>query len=263
MAAAGRGQPARPLHHLINGFEPGICREFHHVIYLRGSGELASLPIVHGDYCIKGRKDKFSRISATRRRFAMSEHTSTHIKWHEGLSRESRFELLGTQGATLWFTGLSGSGKSTIATALEKELIGRVRHAYRLDGDNLRHGLNSDLGFSPEDRTENIRRVGEVSVLMADSGCLVLGSFISPYQKTGTKFENFIINTGCRSLKFRGRIRTCVNPETLKACTKRRELVKFHLIEFPRPTKRQPRPSFVLKPEIVASKRLLRRASRS
>ena len=113
----------------------------------------------------------------------MSEHTSTHIKWHEGLSRESRFEQLGTQGATLWFTGLSGSGKSTIATALEKELIRRGRHAYRLDGDNLRHGLNSDLGFSPEDRTENIRRVGEVSVLMADSGCLVLSSFISPYQK--------------------------------------------------------------------------------
>ncbi len=113
----------------------------------------------------------------------MSEHTSSNIKWHEGLSRESRFEQLQTQGATLWFTGLSGSGKSTIATALEKELISRGRHAYRLDGDNLRHGLNSDLGFSPDDRTENIRRVGEVSVLMADSGCLVLSSFISPYQK--------------------------------------------------------------------------------
>ena len=113
----------------------------------------------------------------------MSEQTSTNIKWHEGLSRESRFEELDTRGATLWFTGLSGSGKSTIATALEKELIKLGKHAYRLDGDNLRHGLNSDLGFSPEDRTENIRRVGEVSVLMADSGCLVLSSFISPYQK--------------------------------------------------------------------------------
>jgi len=113
----------------------------------------------------------------------MSEQRSTNIKWHEGLSRESRFEQLATKGATLWFTGLSGSGKSTVATALEKELIGRRRHAYRLDGDNLRHGLNSDLGFSPEDRSENIRRVGEVSVLLADSGCLVLSSFISPYQK--------------------------------------------------------------------------------
>ena len=113
----------------------------------------------------------------------MSEQRSTNIKWHEGLSRESRFEQLDTQGATLWFTGLSGSGKSTVATALEQELIGHGQHAYRLDGDNLRHGLNSDLGFSPEDRSENIRRVGEVSVLMADSGCLVLSSFISPYQK--------------------------------------------------------------------------------
>ena len=113
----------------------------------------------------------------------MSEHTSSHIKWHEGLSRETRFEKLRAKGATLWFTGLSGSGKSTVATALEKMLIERGKHAYRLDGDNLRHGLNSDLGFSPEDRSENIRRVGEVSVLMADSGCLVLSSFISPYQK--------------------------------------------------------------------------------
>jgi adenylylsulfate kinase len=113
----------------------------------------------------------------------MSGQKSTHIQWHEGLSRQSRFDQLDTHGATLWFTGLSGSGKSTIATALEKELIGRGKHAYRLDGDNLRHGLNSDLGFSPEDRSENIRRVGEVSVLMADSGCLVLSSFISPYQK--------------------------------------------------------------------------------
>ena len=113
----------------------------------------------------------------------MSGRKSSNIKWHEGLSREDRFEQLKTQGATLWFTGLSGSGKSTIATALEKQLIERGKHAYRLDGDNLRHGLNSDLGFSPEDRSENIRRVGEVSVLMADSGCLVLSSFISPYQK--------------------------------------------------------------------------------
>ena len=89
----------------------------------------------------------------------MSEPVSTHIKWHEGLSREKRFKQLGTQGATLWFTGLSGSGKSTVATALEHKLITLGQHAYRLDGDNLRHGLNNDLGFSPEDRTENIRRV--------------------------------------------------------------------------------------------------------
>ena len=93
----------------------------------------------------------------------MSEHTSSHIKWHEGLSRETRFEKLRAKGATLWFTGLSGSGKSTVATALETMLIERGKHAYRLDGDNLRHGLNSDLGFSPEDRSENIRRVGKLA----------------------------------------------------------------------------------------------------
>lgn len=113
----------------------------------------------------------------------MSEPVSTHIKWHEGLSRKDRFEKLGTQGATLWFTGLSGSGKSTVATALEHKLIALRRHAYRLDGDNLRHGLNNDLGFSPEDRTENIRRVGEVGILLGDSGCFVLSSFISPYRE--------------------------------------------------------------------------------
>lgn len=112
----------------------------------------------------------------------MSEPKNTNIQWHDGLLRAERFSQLTTHGATLWFTGLSGSGKSTIAAALERELVARGQHAYRLDGDNLRHGLNSDLGFAPGDRQENIRRVGEVSVLMADSGMLVLSSFISPYR---------------------------------------------------------------------------------
>jgi len=108
---------------------------------------------------------------------------STNIKWDEALiSRAERWRLLETQGATLWFTGLSGSGKSTVAAALEKCLLEKGIRAYRLDGDNIRHGLNQDLGFSPEDRRENIRRIGEVSTLLADSGCLVLTSFISPYR---------------------------------------------------------------------------------
>lgn len=112
----------------------------------------------------------------------MAEQKATNVHWHEGeVSREERFGLLGQKGATLWFTGLSGSGKSTVAVALEQVLLGQGKLAYRLDGDNVRLGINKNLGFSAEDRTENIRRVGEVSKLFADAGVLVLNSFISPY----------------------------------------------------------------------------------
>lgn len=113
----------------------------------------------------------------------MSEVKSTNIHWHEGdLSRDERFKALGVKGATLWFTGLSGSGKSTIASALEQVLVSNGVNSYRLDGDNVRHGLNKNLGFSAEDRAENIRRIGEVAKLFADSGCVALTSFISPYR---------------------------------------------------------------------------------
>jgi len=114
----------------------------------------------------------------------MAEQKSTNIHWHEGdISREERWKALGAHGATLWFTGLSGSGKSTIASALEQELTHRKVHCYRLDGDNIRFGLNKNLGFSAEDRAENIRRIGEVAKLFADAGCVALTSFISPYIK--------------------------------------------------------------------------------
>jgi adenylylsulfate kinase len=107
---------------------------------------------------------------------------STNIKWHEGdITRADRWRLLGVRGATMWFTGLSGSGKSTIASALERALIELKIPAYRLDGDNVRHGLNSNLSFTAEDRAENIRRVGEVAKLFADAGTVVITSFISPY----------------------------------------------------------------------------------
>lgn len=106
-----------------------------------------------------------------------------NIVWHHGtLSQPDRFKALGTRGATLWFTGLSGSGKSTVADALESRLVHAGVYAYRLDGDNVRHGLNANLGFSADDRAENIRRVGEVTKLFADSGGLALASFISPYR---------------------------------------------------------------------------------
>src|SRR5919109_4981573 len=109
---------------------------------------------------------------------------ATNITWHEGhVTREERARLLGQRGATLWFTGLSGSGKSTIAFTLEHALVQRGRLAYVLDGDNIRHGLNKNLGFSAADREENIRRIGEVAKLFADAGLLVMTSFISPYRK--------------------------------------------------------------------------------
>ena len=113
----------------------------------------------------------------------MAESKSTNITWHVGVvSREQRAHVLGQRGATIWLTGLSGSGKSTIAVAAEKALVERGRAAYVLDGDNVRHGLNSNLGFSPEDRSENIRRIGEVAKLFTDAGMLVFTSFISPYR---------------------------------------------------------------------------------
>jgi len=114
----------------------------------------------------------------------MAEQVATNVHWHDGdVNREDRAKILGQKGATLWFTGLSGSGKSTVAVALEWELTKRGKLCYRLDGDNVRLGINKNLGFSAEDRTENIRRIGEVSKLFVDAGVIVLSSFISPYRE--------------------------------------------------------------------------------
>ncbi len=111
-----------------------------------------------------------------------------NIVWHEGaVPRGMRREKLGAVGCTVWMTGLSGSGKSTIASALEHALVGRGVFAYRLDGDNVRHGLNANLGFSANDREENIRRIGEVSKLFADAGVVAITSFISPYRADRAK----------------------------------------------------------------------------
>jgi len=99
------------------------------------------------------------------------------------ISKEDRIKKFGHHGATLWFTGLSGSGKSTLANAVSNYLFEQKIFTYVLDGDNIRHGLNKDLGFSPEDREENIRRIGEIAYLFADSGCVVCTAFISPYVK--------------------------------------------------------------------------------
>lgn len=112
----------------------------------------------------------------------MAEQKATNVTWHEGnVTRDERQAALKQKGATLWFTGLSGSGKSTVACAFEQALLNSGVNAYRLDGDNVRMGLNKNLGFSAEDRAENIRRIGEVAKLFADGCTIVVTSFISPY----------------------------------------------------------------------------------
>lgn len=114
----------------------------------------------------------------------MAQQKATNVHWHHGdITREDRNRLLGQKGATLWFTGLSASGKSTIAVALEAVLYEQGKLCYRLDGDNIRFGINKNLGFSAEDRAENIRRIGEIAKLFVDSSLIVLSSFISPYRK--------------------------------------------------------------------------------
>ncbi len=113
----------------------------------------------------------------------MSQQKATNITWHHGhVDRAGRETLLKQRGCTIWFTGLPSSGKSTIAFTLEHALVERGRLSYVLDGDNIRHGLNKNLGFSPDDRVENIRRIGEVAKLFADAGVVTCTSFISPYR---------------------------------------------------------------------------------
>jgi adenylylsulfate kinase len=110
--------------------------------------------------------------------------TSENVYWQEsGLTQAAREKLGGHRGACVWLTGLSGSGKTTIARELERQLYQRDIRTFMLDGDNIRHGLNKDLGFSAEDRNENIRRIGEVAKLFVHSGTIVIASFISPYRE--------------------------------------------------------------------------------
>jgi adenylylsulfate kinase len=113
----------------------------------------------------------------------LTQVKATNVVWHEGhVSRQGRETLLQQKGVLVWFTGLPSSGKSTIAYTVEHALVARGHLAYVLDGDNIRHGLNMNLGFSAEDRAENIRRIGEVGKLFADTGVITLASFVSPYR---------------------------------------------------------------------------------
>ncbi|NIK11785.1 adenylyl-sulfate kinase [Alkalibacillus almallahensis] len=118
---------------------------------------------------------------------------SENIVWHDSkVVKEERQKQKGQKSAVVWFTGLSGAGKSTISVEVENELYRQGLHTFRLDGDNVRHGLNNNLGFSAEDRTENIRRVGEVAKLMADAGLLTLTAFISPYRRDRDKVRGIM-----------------------------------------------------------------------
>ncbi len=113
----------------------------------------------------------------------MAEQKATNVTWHEHkVTKAERFQLAGHKGAVVWFTGLSACGKSTIANALDHKLFQMGKRSIVLDGDNIRMGLNKNLGFSAEDRAENIRRIGEVAKLFANSGCIAITAFISPYK---------------------------------------------------------------------------------
>ena len=123
----------------------------------------------------------------------MTEQKATNVTWHEHqVSKDERFKLNGHKGAVLWFTGLSACGKSTIANAVDYKLYLAGKHSFVLDGDNIRMGLNKNLGFSPEDRTENIRRIGEVAKLFAYSGTFALTAFISPYKDDRNKVREVL-----------------------------------------------------------------------
>lgn len=118
---------------------------------------------------------------------------SRNIVWHSSsIDRKDREKLLKQRGMLIWFTGLSGSGKSTLANALEEKLYEKGKLTYLLDGDNIRHGLSSDLGFELKDRTENIRRIGEVSKLFVDSGIVTLGTFVSPLESDREETRNLL-----------------------------------------------------------------------
>lgn len=143
----------------------------------------------------------------------MKKQKATNVVWHDHkVSRAERERLLNQKGVVLWFTGLSGSGKSTVANEVAYILHQRGKLTYILDGDNIRHGLNKDLGFSPEDRSENIRRISEVANLFADAGIITLTAFISPYRED----RNF-----CRSLLGEGRFLEIYTRASLDTCESR------------------------------------------
>ena len=163
---------------------------------------------------------------------------SRNLTWHDGeVTRAERWAATGASGATIWFTGLSGSGKSTVAVACERLLVAGGQAAALLDGDNLRHGLNADLGFSEEDRTENVRRIGEVAKLLADAGVVALVPVISPFragraaaraahEQAGLPFVEVFVDTPLEACEAR-------DPKGLYARARRGELSGMTGIDSP------------------------------
>jgi adenylyl-sulfate kinase len=162
---------------------------------------------------------------------------SANVTWHAGLSRPERWARLGSPGGTVWFTGLPSSGKSTMAAAVERELVSRGRSAYLLDGDNLRHGLNGDLAFGREARAENVRRAAQVARLFADAGVVALVSLVSPYaaeramartlhEADGITFLDVYVNTPLAECERR-------DPKGLYARARRGEIRGFTGIDDP------------------------------
>jgi bifunctional enzyme CysN/CysC len=168
---------------------------------------------------------------------------AANIQWQAlDVNKQVRSRQKKQQACLLWFTGLSGAGKSTIANLVEKRLVSMERHTYLLDGDNVRHGLNKDLGFTPQDRVENIRRVGEVAKLMVDAGLIVLASFISPFRAErqvvrdlleSDEFLEVFVDTPLHVAEQR-------DPKGLYKKARRGELKNFTGIDSPYETPEQP-----------------------
>lgn len=161
---------------------------------------------------------------------------SKNIEWHlSKVTKKERQDRNKHKSAVLWFTGLSGSGKSTISAKLEKVLFDKGIQCYRLDGDNIRHGLNKNLGFSPEDRSENIRRIGEVAKLMVDAGMITLAAFISPYRKDRKHVRNLLEDGEFIEVYVKARIETCEarDPKGLYKKVRNGEIKNFTGIDAP------------------------------
>lgn len=177
------------------------------------------------------------------RRTADSLHKSENIYWSHGkVTAEQRALRNSHPGRVVWLTGLSGAGKSTIATELERELFNLGKHTYVLDGDNIRHGLNSDLGFSPEDRKENIRRIGEVAKLFADAGVIAITSFISPYRSDRAMVRNMVKQGTFVEVFVNAPVEVCEqrDPKGLYAKAKAGEIKEFTGVSAPYEMPEQP-----------------------
>ncbi|MCE4966026.1 adenylyl-sulfate kinase [Staphylococcus chromogenes] len=171
----------------------------------------------------------------------MSE--SQNITWHDSeVTKAERQVRHNHKSAILWFTGLSGSGKSTISVALEKALFERGLNTYRLDGDNVRHGLNNNLGFSPEDRKENIRRIAEVSKLMVDAGLITLTAFISPYKADRDRAREIVEDGEFIEIYTKASVEACEkrDPKGLYQKARTGEIPEFTGISAPYETPEQP-----------------------